>query len=460
MGDPPGGPPDREPPVVSRIAPDSGSTALIPPRDVEVLLSEVVAERVAAPRPDIASAVLLSPVRGQVQVGWHRNRITVRPREGLLPGRVYRLEVFPVLVDLRQNRMRAGRVSVFSTGPAIPDARLEGSAVDWVGARAGAGALVEAVLLPDSLAYRAVTDSSGAFVLAQVPPGEYLVYGTLDQDNNRERGPREAYDTVRVLLADSAVVELYAFPRDTTGPRIRGGVETVDSLTLRVTFDRPLDPAQVLDTSAVWLAPAADSTARLALAAVWTPRQADSARAAAAPRPAADTARARAPADTLRQPSARDSAAARPAQREGARARPDSAAARPPAPLAAPTARPGAGPAPAPRDSSRAQRMLARRPAPSPVRLLRLAAPLPPGARYLVFVTGARSLAGVTADTARGSVSVPRPARRAPRTPADSAAIRADTTRLTPATDTAAARRDTTPPPTPGSRLPLLDEPR
>jgi len=257
------------------------------------------------------------------------------------------------------------------------------------------------------------------------------------------------------------MVELFAFTRDTTGPRIRT-VELVDSLTLRVTFDRPLDPAQTLDTSVVAVTPASDSTARLPLAAVWTPRQADSARAATAPRPAADTGRARAPADTLRRPAARDSAAARPAPPEGPRTRPDSGAALPAAPRPAPAARPGAGagPAVAPRDSSRAQRMLARRPAPSPVRLLRLEAPLPPGARYLVLVSGARSLAGVSGD-ARGQISVSQPrARPAPRTRADSAAVRSDTTRLTPAADTAAARRDTTPPPNPTSRPPLLDEPR
>ena len=476
MGDPPGGPPDREPPLVARVTPDSGATLNTPPREAEVLFSEVVSERVAAPKPDIGTAVLLSPVHGPVEVVWHRNRLTVRPREGFRSGRVYRLEVFPVLVDLRQNRMRQGQLSVFSTGPALPTARLEGSAVDWVAGRAAAGALIEALLLPDSLPYRAIADSVGGFTLGQIPAGEYLVYGTVDQDNNRLRGPREAYDTLRIHLADSATAELFAFPHDTTGPRIRS-VELVDSLTLRLTFDRPLHQQQALDTAAVRLAPASDTTASLGLLGVWTTAQADSVRnAAAAARAAADSAasrlradsaRARAAADTTLRQAPRDTAAARAAVRDTARTQPaarDSARLPPPLqPQARPAPLPGpAGQPAARRDTTRAERMLLRRPAPSPVRLLRLAAPVVPGTRYVIYVTGARSLAGVSGD-ARGQLSVPQPPRRPAegrRTPGrDSLATPTDTTRRAAAPPEGARvpppARDTTrtpPPPFSGAR--------
>jgi hypothetical protein len=70
--------------------------------------------------------------------------------------------------------------------------------------------------------------------------------------------------------------------------------------------------------------------------------------------------------------------------------------------------------------------MLARRPAPSDARVLRLAAPLTPGERYIIFVEGVRSLAGV-AGSARGQLLVPRP-----RAPADSAAARRDTSAVRP----------------------------
>jgi len=415
--------------VVVRIAPDSGSVASVLPSEAQVFLNEVVNERVTAPRPDISGAVLLSPVKGPVGVTWHRNRISVRPREGFQPGRVYHLEVLPVLTDLRQNRMKRGFVAVFSTGPALPEARLDGAVVDWAGARPATGALVEALLLPDSLPYRTVADSLGSFTLGQIPAGEYLVYGIVDQDNNRERGPREAYDTVRLHLADSATAEVFAFPHDTTGPRLRT-LELADSLSLRLTFDRPLDPALVLDTSAIRLASAADSTTRLSVALVLTPQQFDSLRAARAPRAAADSGRAGTPADSARARAPGDTAGARPAVPDTARLRPSAAGARPArpaAPIPQGTARPA--PAAAPRDSTRAQKMLARRPVPSAIRVVRLAAPLSPGARYLVEVTGVRSLSGVSGD-ARGQISVPVPPRQAPArrgAPADSTAAARDT---------------------------------
>jgi hypothetical protein len=463
--------------VVARVAPDSGAV-VEPPREADIYLDEVVSERVAAPRPDISSAVLLSPVRGLVDVRWHRNRISVRPKEGFKAGRVYRLELLPVLADLRQNRMRRGHVWVFSTGPAIPSAGLSGSVVDWAQGRVGLNALVEAVLLPESLPYRAVADSQGAFSMQQVPAGEYLVYGIIDQDNNRQRGLREAFDTVRVRLDDTASVELYAFTHDTTGPRLRT-VETADSLTLRLTFDRPLDPAQHLDTGDVRFAPLTDSTAYLPLVGVWTQAEADSVRAAqSAQRAAADSARLRQQADSARAHQPADTTRARPPA-DTARPRPPTPApGQRPAPGAQPGVRPpplqlpGAAPQTAgqpgrpatPRDSSRAMKMLARRPPPTAVRLVRLAAPVAPGSRYVVWVLGARGLSGPRAD-ARGqlSIPVPRPARGARpgaasdslRPPADTSAPRRpppDTTRP------AAPARDSTRPPPPPT-LPHAGEP-
>jgi hypothetical protein len=400
-GDPPGGPPDQDPPVIVSVEPESGAVLERPPGAANVLLSEVVNERIAAQRPDIGGAVILSPARGLVTVSWHRDRIEVKPKEGFRPGRVYRLEIFPVLTDLRQNRMREGRLVVFSTGPAIPASRLSGALVDWPAGRAGAAQLIEAVLLPDSLGYRAATDSTGTFDLPLVPPGEYLVYGVIDQNSDRVRGPREAFDTVRVTLADTASVELFAFTHDTTGPRLRS-VESVDSVTVRLVFDRPLDPTLSLDSTMVTVTPQQDSTTLLRVAGVYTQRGLDSVRAREAP--ARDTTRAVAAAPS-------DTAAAR-----VARAGPQGRVTR------------ATGEAPAPRaDSTRVMHMLARRPPPTDTRFVRLGAPLVPDARYAIVVDGARSLSGI-AGAARGQLSVARPRRDSTRTPADSTRTPADAT--------------------------------
>jgi len=427
-GDPPGGPPDQKPPTVLRIEPESGTVLTTPPAEARVYFDEVIAERVAGQPTDIGGAVLLSPTSGVVKVSWHRDHISVQPRAGFVAGRIYHLEVLPVVTDLRTNRLRAGRTIVFSTGPAIPAAAIEGSVVDWIGGRAAIRALVEAVLLPDSLSYRALTDSAGFFRLTQIPPGQYLVRGVMDSNNDRRLGTREAFDSVSISVDSSSAVELFAFAHDTTGPRLRQ-VEVTDSVTLKLTFDRPLDPSTPLDTSMVSVVTVEDSTTPLPLLGVHTPRaleilQRHETDSVAAAKTRADSLAAAA--DTTRRRPAADSAppGARPAGRPGAR---------PPGAAVPPTLRPAPRGARAPLDSTRADRMLARRPAPTDGRIVKLATPLTPDTRYLVFVTGARSLSGnVGTAPARMPLRTPRP-RPAPARPTqagnppDSAA--ADSTR-------------------------------
>ena len=258
-GDPPGGPPDTTPPRVLRFEPESGAVLATPPSRAEIVFDEVISEQAVGQQRDIGGAVIFSPAAGKVSVDWHRDRLTIEPKGGIQPGRIYRVELLPAIADLRQNKIKRGRLAVFSTGPAIPDATLRGTVVDWAGGKAAPGALIEAVLMPDSLPYRTVADSAGDFAMAMMPPGQYLVYGVLDQNGNRRRDLRESYDTARVTLRDSAATQLFAFPHDTLGPRTRS-VDFVDSVTVRLNFDRPLDPAQAPDTSLVHVASAGDTT--------------------------------------------------------------------------------------------------------------------------------------------------------------------------------------------------------
>jgi hypothetical protein len=407
--------------------PESGAVLAVPPRSVELHFDEVIGERIAAAQSNIAFAVLVSPTTTPVSVGWHRNRISVAVKGGFQPGRIYRVELLPVLVDLHQNRLKQGRTIVFSTGPPIPAARLSGAVVDWTAGRPATGALVEAVLQPDSLPYLALTDSVGGFSIGAVPAGTYLVYGVLDQNNNRRRDLREAFDTARVTLTDTATTELFAFTHDTVGPRLRSA-EYVDSLTARITFDRPVNPEVAVDTSMVHVSPFADSTQLVPLLDVYTTAAFDSAtKAEAAARAAAQ--------------AAKDSAAKAEAAARDTTGRPA-----PQPPPAAP--RPGVRPPPlaegprrdttraARRDSSLAMKMLARRPAPSDTRVVRFAAPLTPGARYIVVTDSVVGLTGVIAPRpGRTTFSVPRPK---PAAPAADSLHRARA-------DTLGAPRDTTP---------------
>jgi hypothetical protein len=396
---PPGGPPDAVPPRVLATVPES--LAVLPGFDgtVEFRFGEVVSEG-STPNDgrgtgDLERLILLSPDSQVPHVAWRRTRITVRPRDGWRPNTVYRVELLPGLLDLRRNRADSGRVVTFTTGAPLPTAALAGRIGDWTTGRAAARALVEAVLLPDSLSYRAVADSTGRFRIAPLPAGDYLLLGVVDQNNDRRRQLRESWDSLRVTTGDTVPAHVWAFPRDSAGPRIQA-VAPRDSLTATVTFTQYLDPAQRLDTAAVRVLLLPDSTP-VAVQSLLRRAEHDS---VYAPRPAVDSLAA-APVTPL-VPAIRDSAPGAP--RRAA-----------PAPAAAPQ----------PDGFARAalQKEL----------VLRVGRPFEEQRSYVVQVTGIRNANGVAADVT-GGLAIP--ARPKP-VPADSLAK--------PDSLPAPVRRDSTP---------------
>jgi hypothetical protein len=153
------------------------------------------------------------------------------------------------LADIRGNVRNTGATTFFSTGPAIPRTRISGRVFDWVSGAPAAGALVESFTPTDSIhPYVALVDTSGAFVLEHVPPARYTVRAYLDRNKNTGIDPSEPWDSTTVNLTDSARIELLLFVHDTLPPRLRD-VAAVDSLTLRLTFDKPIDPAQTLSAA-------------------------------------------------------------------------------------------------------------------------------------------------------------------------------------------------------------------
>jgi len=183
----------------------------------------------------------------------------VRPREGWKRNRVYRIELLPGVTDLRSNRSETGAAITFITGGPRPQTTLQGQVVDWGTSRPVPGALVVATLLPDSLPYRGVADSSGRFALGPLPQGDYVVTGVLDQNSDHRQDLREAYATTRVGRGKTDVGELWAFVHDTTPPRIQT-VTVSDSVSAAVTFSQKLDPRQRLTPRDVRLRLLPDST--------------------------------------------------------------------------------------------------------------------------------------------------------------------------------------------------------
>ncbi|HMG17605.1 MAG TPA: Ig-like domain-containing protein [Gemmatimonadales bacterium] len=403
VGDPPGGPPDIAPPKIVEVKPDSGAVVPNLKDDVVIQFDETVDEMAGTGGRGVASGlaqqVLLSPVAGPIKVSWHRSRVTVKPKEGW-KRRVYRLEILPGFVDLRRNRFDSTKTILFSTGPEFGHARIGGIALKWVEQNVLVRALIEAVPLPDSVGYLTLADSGGQFNVENLQPGRYIVYATADENGDRRRGLREAYDSIEVTLDSSVNVALYTFPHDTVPPRPRAAT-FVDSTSVRVEFSQPLDPTASFDTAHLHVLELPDSTPAL-VAQIFTQRQFDSLTTAA--RQKEDSAAAAAAA-------ARDTGAAPPRIH----------------PIVPPPPQPARGravqePAKLRVDTALVRQLLARRPIPSDKIVIRLAKPMKPETRYVVRIEGATNLIGKKGE-GLVSFTVPKPtvpadtANRAPRTP-------------------------------------------
>jgi len=382
---PPGGPPDTTPPELASVYPES--LAVLPgfKGSVQFSFNEVVSEGTSPSQGlgtgDLERLIILSPTDRVPDIGWHRSRISVRPAEGWKPNRVYRVELLPGIADVRQNKAKFDDVVTFTTGAPVPHDTLTGRVFDWKAGSPSARALVEAVLEPDSLPYRALADSSGHFSFGPLPRGEYLVFGVLDANKNFRRDPREAFDTVRIRpeSAVTAVPELYAFVHDTLPPRLTEASPS-DSVTATLTFAQPLDPFQHLDSSLVSVRQLPDSTPVpvVSLAFQSAPVAGLGLGAFQAPRPADTTAKAAAkPADTTaakRAAAAADSAARLLAKRA---------------------------------DSTAAARAM-HRPALTDRLVLKVGRPWHPGDRFLIDLMGIRTVSG-TAGNPRGVLAIPVP---------------------------------------------------
>ena len=428
---PPGGPTDRLPPRLVATVPDTMAVLADFDDEVEFQFDEVVAEggtpNFGLGTGDLERLIILSPDSQVPSVSWKRSRITVKPREGWRPNTVYRVEILPGVADLRGNRSAEGRVLTFSTGAPRPTTTLRGLVVDWGTQRPQRQALVEARLLPDSLVYRSLADSAGRFVLGPLPRGEYLVYGVLDQNNDRRLQSRESFDTVRVTAGRDSVGELWAFRHDTLPARITQA-EQHDTLSLSLTFSQQLDPWQRLPPDSVRVRLLPDSTPVPVLGIL--PRGAFD--TTFAPAGGVDTAQARADSIRARTDSIRADSIAR--AREAAALRIPGAERRP---IRAPDTT-GTGP-------------LRTKPPLFDKLFVRLSRRLPAGARFVVDVHGIKTVSGVV-GTARGVGQVPAAVAR------DTNVVKPDTTSavsLQPSAFSLSPRAPLTAPRSPLSRLPL-----
>jgi hypothetical protein len=352
-GMPPGGPPDVAAPQIVSIVPDSGTVG-VKPKEVIFHFDEVVSEKPPSVTT-LADLFLISPRDGAPSVSWHRDAITVKPAHGWRNNTSYTVILLRGLADIRGNVRNTGATTFFSTGPTIPQTRISGQVFDWVSGTPAAGALVESFIPPDSThPFVALVDSSGGFSIEHLPPGRYTVRAYVDRNKNLAIEPSEPWDSTTLNLTDTAQKEFLVFAHDTVPPRIRD-VAVYDTLGLKVTFDKPIDPAQTI-SAANFMVVAPDS-AHIPIAS-------------AGP----------APIDTTPKPAP---GAVQPASRPAA----------------------GRTPARAPADTITLPKRVMSRPSPISIVIIRFQRPLIPKTTYRVRAIGIRGLTGQTGDSEHGYTS-------------------------------------------------------
>lgn len=363
---PPGGPEDKAPPRLVHVTPDTNAVN-VREKAVVFQFDETINDRGTGPL-EVSQYFLVSPSDGAPRVSWHRSHIDVQPRHDFRPNTAYTITLLPGLTDLQNNRMKDGARLVFSTGPVIPTLNITGIAFDWITERPAANAYMEAIT-PDSIVYLAQADSLGKFTIGPLTAGTYLVRAIIDANSNRALDRNEFFDSLRVTVPLPAPIELLAAARDTLPPRI-STAERTDSVTLTVTMDRALDPAQPIEPSAFRLL--ASDSSEIPITKVSTPRMLKADQDAAA-KTATDSARR---ADSLAGKTLR-----------------------PIVPPPTPAAGGKAPPPPPPKPS---------RPPPFTTLTLKLGRPLANSADYRVSTKGLRSLTGLSAPSER-RFTTPKP---------------------------------------------------
>jgi hypothetical protein len=308
MAAPPGGPADASAPRLIAVFPDSLRVLEGFKGNAEFRFNEVVSEgsvpNFGQGTGDFEKLILLSPDTLVPHVEWHRDRITVRPRNGWQPNTVYRIELMPGIRDLSNNESKVPAQITFATGGPVPSRVLVGRAIDWTTRRSAPLVLVEAMHLPDRAVYRTHSDSLGRFHLDGLPDGEYLVGATIDKNRDARRNRDELWDTLRVAPDVSVLREIWMFPRDSAAPRAQKA-DRADSTWAVLTLSQPVRPDLFIAGDSIRVVHLPDSTSLAPLYAVSEARYDSLKPRKVVPPPAPDSL---AKADSLKPPAPKPAA--------------------------------------------------------------------------------------------------------------------------------------------------------
>jgi hypothetical protein len=246
-GTPQGGDIPETPMEVVRTSPDTFS--IVEPFDGSVSFEF---DRRPSERPtdgQLRDAVVVSPRTGEVSVRHRRHGLEVEMEGGFQETTIYRITLLPTLQDLWQNRLGGPYDLFLSTGPEFEPNVLAGLVTDRLTGEDSPDVRVDAEPLDGGPVHSTVTDSTGVFTFPYLPANGYMVRAYQDMNRNREADFTEPQDSMEVTLTrgDTLIVTELALLLPDTTPAILDDVAALDSMTLELSFDDPLDPEMSLE---------------------------------------------------------------------------------------------------------------------------------------------------------------------------------------------------------------------
>jgi hypothetical protein len=197
----------------------------------------------------LRDAVVVSPRTGDVEVRQRRRGLEIRMEGGFRDETIYRITLLPTVQDLWQNRLAGPFDLFFSTGPEFEPNVLGGLVADRLTGEDAAGVRVDAVPRTAGPTHSTVTDSAGIFTFPYLPADRYMIWAYEDQNRNREPDFMEPQDSLEVDLArgDTLIVTELALLLPDTTPAVVQRADVLDSVSVQLTFDDPLDPEMSLE---------------------------------------------------------------------------------------------------------------------------------------------------------------------------------------------------------------------
>ncbi|MFW5784785.1 MAG: Ig-like domain-containing protein [Chitinispirillaceae bacterium] len=243
---PGGGPEDTTPPEVTSTIPDAGRVEVDTKSSIEVNFSEWIDPKSAT------KAVRLYPIQssGQ-QINVSGSKLEIIPDEPLRENTTYHVNISTSLRDLRGNSINRPVDIIFSTGPALDSAVLEGcvlspsplTVLPKVGLFRHDSSWSDSNFYSDP-DYMTQTDSTGYFHFQNLKEGNYRIISFHDRNSDGKLGLGDpCFSSLEKKVAIRSVprsVELYPVDSDSLPPRL-SAVRAVDRYVVRCSWNKRFD---------------------------------------------------------------------------------------------------------------------------------------------------------------------------------------------------------------------------